>query len=93
MDTQLYSVLETGIVALVVLACAYAAFGKFAPKTRMRLQSGLGLWLAAPGRAGWMQSVGRRLAADTPAGGCGDGCGACSNCGPADPKTIKVHKR
>jgi hypothetical protein len=88
-----YSVIETVVVAAAVATCAYMAFGRFAPRVRMRLQSNVGSRLDMPGRSGWMRALGRRMTAGSPASGCGDGCGSCGSCGPSDPKTIRVHKR
>ncbi|MDX3907236.1 MAG: hypothetical protein QHC78_16220 [Pigmentiphaga sp.] len=88
-----YSLLEVTVVALIVAACAIKAFGRFAPRTRMRLQSALGARMDRPGRAAWIRGLGKRLAAAAPDGGCGSGCGTCGTCGPEETKPVHLHAR
>ncbi|MEG0186522.1 MAG: DUF6587 family protein, partial [Stenotrophomonas sp.] len=42
------------------------------------------LALLKPGRAAWMQALGRKIA--PPASGGGGACGGCDSCGPTPPK-------
>ncbi|VCU69833.1 hypothetical protein PIGHUM_01898 [Pigmentiphaga humi] len=87
-----YSLLEIAIVALIVAACAVKAFGRFFPKTRMRLQGSLAQGLDRPGRAAWLRGLGRKLGSAAPDAGCGSGCSTCGSCGPADDaKPVRLH--
>ena len=42
------------------------------------------LALLKPGRAAWLQALGRKIA--PPATGGGGACGGCDSCGPTPPK-------
>lgn len=88
-----YSLFEAALVTLIVAACAIKAFGRLAPKTRMRLQARLALRLDRPDRAAWLRALGRKLGAAAPDAGCGSGCGTCGSCGPAEAKTVEFHAR
>ncbi|RZS78828.1 DUF6587 family protein [Pigmentiphaga kullae] len=88
-----YSLFEFTLVALIVAACAIRAFGRFAPKTRMRMQSWLARRMDRPGQAAWLRTLGRKLGAAAPDAGCGSGCGTCGTCGPGETKTVQVHAR
>ncbi|MBX6319337.1 DUF6587 family protein [Pigmentiphaga sp.] len=87
-----YSVLEIALVSLIVAACAIKAFGRFAPRMRMRLQARLANALDRPGRAPWLRKAGQRLGAAAPDTGCGSGCGTCDGCGPADAKPVHLRR-
>jgi len=88
-----YSLFEIALVALIVAACAIKAFGRFAPGTRMRLQSALAQRLDHPGQAAWLRALGRKLGAASPDAGCGSGCGTCGTCGPGETKTVQLHPK
>lgn len=87
-----YALLETALVTLIVAACAIKAFGRFAPRTRARLQSWVARGLDRPGRAAWMRAWARKLGSAAPGGGCGSGCDACGSCAPTDTKPVHIHK-
>ena len=87
-----YSLFEMTLVALIVAACVIKAFGRFAPKTRMRMQSWLARRMDRPGQAAWVRKLGRSLGAATPDAGCGSGCGTCDGCGPADAKPVHLRR-
>ncbi|OVZ57950.1 hypothetical protein CDO44_16370 [Pigmentiphaga sp. NML080357] len=88
-----YSLFEVALVAVIVAACAIKAFGRFAPKTRMRLQSWLARRLDRPGQAAWLRAFGRKLGSATPDAGCGSGCDTCGTCGPGETKPVQLHVR
>ena len=75
--------LQSLVVALIVLACAWNAFRRLAPKLAWRLQARLAFALEAPGRPRVLQRVGGWLRPRVPAvTGCGSGASsACSSCG------------
>ncbi|HBS57234.1 MAG TPA: hypothetical protein DEA38_16090 [Stenotrophomonas sp.] len=78
MDTGL--LIQYLIVAVAVLASVWVVMKKQFPGTTRRLRSTLALALLKPGRAAWMQGLGRRIA--PPASGGGGACGGCDSCGP-----------
>jgi hypothetical protein len=74
--------LQSLLVAVIVLACAWRALARFAPKTAWRWQAALSFEFERAHRPGWSRAVGRWLrpravAAD---GGCGSGCNTCGGC-------------
>ncbi|GAB3048832.1 DUF6587 family protein [Stenotrophomonas tumulicola] len=72
------------VVALAVLASAWVVLKKQFPGTVRKARGVVALRLLRPGRAGWLQAMGRRIA--PPAGGSGGACGGCDSCGPTAPK-------
>jgi len=78
METGL--LLQYAVIALAVLVSAWVVMKKQFPGTTRRLRSMLALALLKPGRAAWMQGLGRKIA--PPASGGGGACGGCDSCGP-----------
>lgn len=72
------------VVALAVLASAWVVLKKQFPGTVRKVRGVIALRLLRPGRAGWLQAMGRRIA--PPAAGGGGACGGCDSCGPTAPK-------
>lgn len=68
------------IIAVAVLVSAWVVLKKQFPGTARKLRGTLALALLKPGRAAWMQALGRKLA--PPASG-GGACGGCDSCGPS----------
>ncbi|UKE71785.1 DUF6587 family protein [Xanthomonas graminis] len=79
MSTSL--LLQYLVIALAVLLSAWVVLKKQFPATARTLRSAIALRLLKPGRAPWLQALGRRIA---PAASGGPGaCGGCDSCGPA----------
>jgi hypothetical protein len=77
------TLLQSGIVGAFVAASLFHLFGRFAPRTRARLQSALAGWLDQPQRSPWLRAAGSRLRpAVKTADGCAAGCSSCNHCGP-----------
>lgn len=76
--------LQYAIIALAVLASAWVVLKKQFPGTVRKLRGALALALLKPGRAAWLQALGRKVA--PPASGSGGACGGCDSCGPTPPK-------
>ncbi|WP_303639013.1 MULTISPECIES: DUF6587 family protein [Stenotrophomonas] len=72
------------IIAVAVLVSAWVVLKKQAPGTARRLRGALALALLKPGRAAWLQALGRKIA--PPASGSAGACGGCDSCGPTPPK-------
>lgn len=74
--------LQLLIVGLIVLACAWRALKRYAPKTAWRLQASLSYSLERKGRPAWSAAIGRwlRPVEATGAQGCGSGCNTCGGC-------------
>jgi hypothetical protein len=79
--------LQSLVVALVVAACAWVAFARYAPRTAWRLQAWVAFAFERPGRPAWAKRIGARLRPAVPAvTGCGSGASsACSSCGSCAP--------
>jgi hypothetical protein len=82
--------LQSLVVALIVAACAWRVFARYAPRTAWRLQASLAYAFERPGRAAWSRRVGTWLRPAVPAvTSCGSGassaCSACGSCAPAEP--------
>lgn len=76
--------LQYGLIALAALVSAWVVLTKQFPAAARRLRTALALPLLRPGRAPWMQALGRRIA--PPARGDAGACGGCSSCGPESAK-------
>jgi len=82
--------METGlllqyiVIALAVLVSAYVVLKKQFPGTLRKARGAIALGLVKPGRAAWLQALGRRIA--PPATGGAAACGGCDSCGPTPPK-------
>ncbi|MCU1020857.1 DUF6587 family protein [Stenotrophomonas maltophilia] len=72
------------LVALAVLVSAWVVLKKQFPGSVRRMRGALALALLKPGRADWLQALGRRIA--PPVSGGGSACGGCDSCGPTPPK-------
>lgn len=74
--------LQLAVVGLIVLACAWRAFKRYAPKTAWRLQASLSYSLERKGRPAWLARIGLWLRpVETASGqGCGSGCSSCGGC-------------
>ena len=74
--------LQLAVVGLIVLACAWRAFKRYAPKTAWRLQAALSYSLERKGRPAWSARIGRWLRPVEIASGqgCGSGCNTCGGC-------------
>ncbi|AWH25225.1 DUF6587 family protein [Stenotrophomonas sp. YAU14D1_LEIMI4_1] len=68
------------IIALAVLVSAWVVLEKQFPGAARKLRGRVALALLKPGRPGWMQALGRKIA--PPASGGGGACGGCDSCGP-----------
>ena len=68
------------IIAVAALASVWVVMKKQFPGTTRRLRAALAMALLKPGRAGWMQALGRKIA--PPSSGGGGACGGCDSCGP-----------
>jgi hypothetical protein len=80
--------LQSLVVTLIVLACAWRALARFAPRTAWRAQAALSFAFVQPGRPAWSRRVGAWLRPAVPVvTGCGSGassaCSACGSCAPA----------
>jgi hypothetical protein len=82
-----FELVQGAILAIVVAASALVAFRKLLPKTSTRLLARLSASLNREGRSGTLRFLGRRLQPAAATGSCGDGCGSCTSCGPATPRT------
>lgn len=69
------------IIAVAVLVSAWVVLKKQAPGTARRLRGAVALALLKPGRAAWLQALGRKIA--PPSSGGGGACGGCDSCGPS----------
>ena len=80
--------MQSLLVALIVLACAWNAFRRYAPRLAWRLQARLAFAFEAPGRPRMLRRIGGWLRPSVPVvTGCGSGassaCAACGSCAPA----------
>ncbi|WP_369913837.1 DUF6587 family protein [Xanthomonas sp. NCPPB 3005] len=72
------------VIALAVLLSTWVVLKKQFPGTARKLRGAIAVRLLKPGRASWLQAIGRRIA---PAATAGAGaCGGCDSCGPAPPR-------
>ena len=80
------------IVALVVLACVWRAFKRYAPKSAWRMQASLSFAFERKGRPGWMVRIGRWLRPTEVASGqgCGSGCSSCGGCATRPDGTLPM---
>jgi len=83
----MFETVQGAIIALVVAASAWVAVRKLLPKTSARWLARASANLNREGRGRTLRSIGRRLQPATATGSCGDGCGSCNSCGPAQPRT------
>jgi len=82
MSTSL--LLQYLVIALAVLLSVWVVLKKQFPGTARKLRGAIAVRLLRPGRASWLQALGRRIA---PAASAGAGaCGGCDSCGPAPPR-------
>ncbi|WP_254458115.1 DUF6587 family protein [Xanthomonas sacchari] len=72
------------VIALAVLVSAWVVLKKQFPGTSRKLRGALALRLLRPGRAAWLQALGRRIAPPVSAGA--GACGGCDSCGPTPPR-------
>ncbi len=72
------------IIAVAVVASAWVVATRQFPHATRRARGRIALFLLKPGRAGWLQALGRRIA--PPSQVAGGSCGGCDGCGPAPPK-------
>jgi hypothetical protein len=79
--------LQSLVVALVVVACGWRVFARFAPRMAWRLQAALSFAFERPGRPAWAKRIGARLRPGVPVvTSCGSGASsACSSCGSSAP--------
>jgi len=82
-----FEVVQGAVIAVVVAASALIAFRKLLPKTSARLMARVSASLNREGRPAVFRFIGRRFQPATATGSCGDGCGSCSSCGPAAPRS------
>ncbi|UYB50569.1 hypothetical protein OCJ37_11075 [Xanthomonas sp. AM6] len=82
MSTSL--LLQYLVIALAVLVSAWVVLKKQFPGTARKLRGAIALRLLRPGRAAWLQAVGRRIAPAATGGG--GACGGCDSCGPTPPR-------
>ncbi|MCI2263616.1 DUF6587 family protein [Xanthomonas indica] len=82
MSTSL--LLQYLVIALAVLVSAWVVLKKQFPGTARKLRGALALRLLKPGRAAWLQALGRRIAPPASAGA--GACGGCDSCGPTPPR-------
>ncbi|AKK67410.1 DUF6587 family protein [Xanthomonas translucens] len=82
MSTSL--LLQYLVIALAVLLSAWVVLKKQFPGTARTLRSAIALRLLKPGRATWLQALGRKIAPAASAGG--GACGGCDSCGPTPPQ-------
>jgi hypothetical protein len=80
--------MQSLLVALIVLACAWNAFRRYAPRLAWRLQARLAFAFESPGRPAVLRRLGQWLRPVVPVvTGCGSGassaCAACGSCAPA----------
>jgi hypothetical protein len=76
-------VVQYAVIALLVAASAAYTVRRLAPALTTRCQAALAGTLLRPGRASFLQRVGRALQPRAATGNCGDGCGTCGSCGTA----------
>ncbi len=72
--------LQYAAIGLMVLAAAAFVVRKEFPGSVRRTQGRLALWAMAPGHAGWLQQLGRRVAPHSMKSGQA-GCGGCDQSG------------
>jgi len=82
-----FEVVQGAIIAVVVVASTCIAFRKLLPKTSARLMARVSASLNREGRSAVFRFIGRRFQPASATGSCGDGCGSCSSCGPAAPRS------
>ncbi|WP_369932772.1 DUF6587 family protein [Xanthomonas tesorieronis] len=82
MSTSL--LLQYLVIALAVLLSAWVVLKKQFPGTARKLRGAVAVRLLKPGRASWLQAMGRRIAPPASAGA--GACGGCDSCGPAPPR-------
>ena len=83
--------MQSLVVAVIVLACAWRALRGLAPALAWRMQAWVAYGFERPGRAAWMRRIGVWLRpAIATGGGCGtgpgSGCASCGSCAPVAPK-------
>ncbi|WP_290588957.1 DUF6587 family protein [Arenimonas sp. SCN 70-307] len=74
--------LQTLVVAAIVLACSLSVLRRLAPRAAWQAQARLSYFLERPGRPAWLQNLGLALRPPVRAAapGCGTRCGACASC-------------
>jgi hypothetical protein len=87
--------MQSLVVALIVIACAWRVFARYAPRTDWRLQAAFAFAFERPGRPAWSRRIGVWLRPSVPAvTSCGSGassaCSACGSCAPAEPVPRKA---
>jgi hypothetical protein len=83
-----FAVVQTVVLAGVLVASAWVAFRKLMPATSKRLLARLSAALESPQRGPFAHRLAHWLQpAEAKAGSCGsgDGCSACGGCGSAAP--------
>ena len=72
------------LVAAIVLACAWRAFARLAPKAAWRAQARVAYTFEMRGRVAWLRVVGRWLRPRDVVAGSGCGSGGCNTCGACE---------
>lgn len=83
-----FAIVQTVVLAVVLVASAWVAFRKLMPATSKRLLARISAALESPQRGPFAHRLARWLQpAEAKAGACGsgDGCSACGGCGSAAP--------
>jgi len=96
-------VVQYAVIVLLVIASAAYMLRRLAPTLTTRWQGGVAGILLKPGRAAFVQRIGRALQPRAAGGNCGDGCSTCGSCGTASsaagpdaeeqPLTFRPHRR
>ena len=83
-------IVQLSAVALIVLACTWRAFKRYAPKAAWRLQAALSYEFEQKGRPVWSQRIGQWLRpTEVSSGeGCGSGCSSCGGCAAKPSATM-----
>ncbi len=85
--------LQASLVAIIVLACAWRAFARFAPKAAWQLQARVAYTFEMRGRVAWLRAIGRRLRPRAVVAGTGCGSGGCNTCGACETTTPVAEAR
>ncbi|MFC6839254.1 DUF6587 family protein [Xanthomonas theicola] len=78
--------LQYMVITLAVLLSAWVVLKKQLPGTARKLRGAVALRLLKPGRASWLQAVGRKIAPAATAGAGAGACGGCDSCASAPPR-------
>jgi len=79
-----YSVLESGVIAVIGVFSVYQVVRLLLPRSVDRSRAFVVRWLARSPAGSWRQKLAARVNGVAPAGGCGMGCSSgCDRCGLA----------